>query len=293
MPLLALPFPAIDPVLIAIGPFAIRWYALAYIAGIVLGWRLVRRLVQRPGWAADARSDRRPRLLRHAGRHPGRAHRLRAVLSAGPLSHPALGHAGRLARRHVLPWRPDRRAGRDLSVRAAPRLRLLRADRRPGGGHADRTVPRPDRQLHQRRAVGAGHRPALGRGLPHRRAGAAPSQPALRGGAGGPAPVRGDALVRAPPLRPADPWPAQRRLPDRLRAGADHGRSSSASPTSRSATSPAGSPWASSCRCRCSLSASSWSCARGAGSRRWGERARGPPAPADPRPRPDHPSRAT
>ena len=51
MPLLALPFPAIDPVLIAIGPFAIRWYALAYIAGIVLGWRLVRRLVQRPGWA--------------------------------------------------------------------------------------------------------------------------------------------------------------------------------------------------------------------------------------------------
>ena len=51
MPLLAIPFPAIDPVLIAIGPFAIRWYALAYIAGIVLGWRLVRRLVQRPGWA--------------------------------------------------------------------------------------------------------------------------------------------------------------------------------------------------------------------------------------------------
>ena len=50
MPLLAIPFPTIDPVLIAIGPFAIRWYALAYIVGIVLGWRLVRRLVQRPGW---------------------------------------------------------------------------------------------------------------------------------------------------------------------------------------------------------------------------------------------------
>ncbi len=32
-------FPAIDPVAIAIGPIAIRWYALAYIAGIVLGWR--------------------------------------------------------------------------------------------------------------------------------------------------------------------------------------------------------------------------------------------------------------
>jgi len=39
-------FPVIDPVLVEIGPFAIRWYALAYIAGIVIGWRLARRLVQ-------------------------------------------------------------------------------------------------------------------------------------------------------------------------------------------------------------------------------------------------------
>ncbi|MFO1048036.1 MAG: prolipoprotein diacylglyceryl transferase [Geminicoccaceae bacterium] len=46
----AIPFPPIDPVLISLGPFAIRWYALAYILGIVLGWRLVRRIVQRPGW---------------------------------------------------------------------------------------------------------------------------------------------------------------------------------------------------------------------------------------------------
>jgi phosphatidylglycerol:prolipoprotein diacylglycerol transferase len=48
MPLLALPFPAIDPVAIAIGPIAIRWYALAYVAGIVGGWWYSRRL------AADA-----------------------------------------------------------------------------------------------------------------------------------------------------------------------------------------------------------------------------------------------
>ncbi|MGG5887389.1 prolipoprotein diacylglyceryl transferase [Falsiroseomonas sp. HC035] len=38
-------FPVIDPVLIEIGPFALRWYALAYIGGIVLGWMLARRLV--------------------------------------------------------------------------------------------------------------------------------------------------------------------------------------------------------------------------------------------------------
>lgn len=41
---LALPFPEIDPVLIEVGPLAIRWYSLAYIAGIVLGWLYVRRL---------------------------------------------------------------------------------------------------------------------------------------------------------------------------------------------------------------------------------------------------------
>ena len=45
MLLFALPFPAIDPVLIEIGPFAIRWYALAYIAGIFFGWWYARRLV--------------------------------------------------------------------------------------------------------------------------------------------------------------------------------------------------------------------------------------------------------
>jgi len=33
------PFPNFDPVLIHLGPIAIRWYALAYIAGILLGWR--------------------------------------------------------------------------------------------------------------------------------------------------------------------------------------------------------------------------------------------------------------
>jgi phosphatidylglycerol:prolipoprotein diacylglycerol transferase len=48
----SLPFPRIDPVALALGPLKIRWYALAYLAGILLGWRyaitIVRRQVFRP-----------------------------------------------------------------------------------------------------------------------------------------------------------------------------------------------------------------------------------------------------
>ena len=43
----ALPFPAIDPVALALGPVLIRWYALAYIAGILLGWRYAMVLCRR------------------------------------------------------------------------------------------------------------------------------------------------------------------------------------------------------------------------------------------------------
>jgi phosphatidylglycerol---prolipoprotein diacylglyceryl transferase len=46
MPFLLIAFPVFDPVAIAIGPIAIRWYALAYIFGIVLGWLYARALLK-------------------------------------------------------------------------------------------------------------------------------------------------------------------------------------------------------------------------------------------------------
>ena len=51
-----LPFPDIDPVIFAVHLFgielAVRWYALAYIAGLLIGWRYVVALCKRPGlWA--------------------------------------------------------------------------------------------------------------------------------------------------------------------------------------------------------------------------------------------------
>ena len=45
---LLIPYPEIDPVLVQLGPFAIRWYALAYIAGLVIGWQIMRRVCEQP-----------------------------------------------------------------------------------------------------------------------------------------------------------------------------------------------------------------------------------------------------
>ncbi len=52
--LLLLTFPNIDPVALAIGPIAIKWYGLAYMAGLILGWLYVRWLVSTPElWRSD------------------------------------------------------------------------------------------------------------------------------------------------------------------------------------------------------------------------------------------------
>lgn len=42
--ILAILFPNIDPVAVHLGPLAIRWYALAYVVGLLIGWRYCLRL---------------------------------------------------------------------------------------------------------------------------------------------------------------------------------------------------------------------------------------------------------
>ncbi|MDX2142097.1 MAG: prolipoprotein diacylglyceryl transferase [Rhodospirillaceae bacterium] len=44
----AIAFPQIDPVIFAVGPVAIRWYGLAYVAGIFGGAWYMKQLVRRP-----------------------------------------------------------------------------------------------------------------------------------------------------------------------------------------------------------------------------------------------------
>lgn len=43
-----IPFPQIDPILVHIGPLAVRWYALAYIVGIIAGWFYARAIIASP-----------------------------------------------------------------------------------------------------------------------------------------------------------------------------------------------------------------------------------------------------
>jgi phosphatidylglycerol:prolipoprotein diacylglycerol transferase len=54
MTIWAIPFPDMDPVAVQIGPIAIKWYGLAYLAGLLLGWLYIRRLLsQTKLWADD------------------------------------------------------------------------------------------------------------------------------------------------------------------------------------------------------------------------------------------------
>lgn len=54
--LLAIPFPALDPVALQLGPIAIRWYALAYMAGLLIGWRYMRLVAAWPPRVLDGKA---------------------------------------------------------------------------------------------------------------------------------------------------------------------------------------------------------------------------------------------
>ena len=49
-----LTFPHIDPVALHLGPLAIRWYAIAYIAGLLLGWQYAAHWARKNAWRPNA-----------------------------------------------------------------------------------------------------------------------------------------------------------------------------------------------------------------------------------------------
>ncbi len=48
-------FPQFDPVILHLGPLAIRWYALAYVVGLLAGWRYCMWLTEKPPHLVSAR----------------------------------------------------------------------------------------------------------------------------------------------------------------------------------------------------------------------------------------------
>jgi phosphatidylglycerol:prolipoprotein diacylglycerol transferase len=61
MPFLAIPYPEINPVAIPLGPLSIKWYGLAYVAGLLLGWVYIRRLLARADLWPGAKAPFAPR----------------------------------------------------------------------------------------------------------------------------------------------------------------------------------------------------------------------------------------
>lgn len=62
MSVLAIPYPAIDPVALQIGPIAIKWYGLAYVAGLLLGWLYIKRLLATDGLWRDGKAPFPPHV---------------------------------------------------------------------------------------------------------------------------------------------------------------------------------------------------------------------------------------
>ncbi|CAN7271022.1 prolipoprotein diacylglyceryl transferase [Bosea sp. LjRoot237] len=58
MPVFAIPFPVIDPVALQLGPLSIKWYGLAYVAGLLGGWWYARKLAGAERlWGGRTRPD--------------------------------------------------------------------------------------------------------------------------------------------------------------------------------------------------------------------------------------------
>jgi phosphatidylglycerol:prolipoprotein diacylglycerol transferase len=60
LPLAALPFPDIDPVIVRLGPLAIHWYGLGYVVGILFAWWYGRRLLANPRLWRDGTAPLKP-----------------------------------------------------------------------------------------------------------------------------------------------------------------------------------------------------------------------------------------
>ena len=166
--LLAIPYPRIDPTAFAIGPIHVRWYALAYVAGLVIAWWHVRQVVaQRPKGKRLMAPKDVDDLLFWATFGVVLGGRLGYVLFYKPgfyIEHPLQiftlweggmsFHGGLIGVILAMTWIAHAQAPAPLGLRS----RRAR--------DADRPVPGTHGELRERRAVGPALRRRLGDGLP-------------------------------------------------------------------------------------------------------------------------------
>ncbi len=60
LPLAALPFPDIDPVIVQVGPLAVHWYGLGYVIGILFAWWYAKRLLANTALWRDGQAPLKP-----------------------------------------------------------------------------------------------------------------------------------------------------------------------------------------------------------------------------------------
>jgi phosphatidylglycerol:prolipoprotein diacylglycerol transferase len=97
----------LSPIALDLGFFQLRWYSLGYLAGIMLGWWYLLKLLARPG-APMARRHATTWSSTRPGHHPRRPAGLRALLPAGLLPRQSDRDPAALGWRHVVPWRRNR-----------------------------------------------------------------------------------------------------------------------------------------------------------------------------------------
>ena len=206
-PLLALPFPAIDPVAGGDRPRSRSSgtpcpisQASSAAGSMPAGWW--RRTGSGVSCGRPSLNDIDDLIVWVAlGRRPRRPHRLRPVLQFAALSRRSPRDPGDPQRRHVVPRRLSRCGAGDGAVRPIAKTVALYPSRSRRRRRSHRSVLRPHRQFREWRIVGADRAGFCLRGrVSLRRPAGAASQPALRGGYGRRPPLRGDGVGR-PSLR--------------------------------------------------------------------------------------------
>ncbi len=162
-------FPNFDPIAIQLGPLAIRWYALAFISGLLAGWGYIVYLLQRPP-TAMTKTDVSDFFtwaiigVVAGGRVGYVSFYMPGYYASNPLEVFFLWQGGMSFHGGLIGM---------LVVIAAfahkRKVTLLALSDLVAAATPDRAVPRAHRQLHQWRAVRPADGRALGRCLSRRR----------------------------------------------------------------------------------------------------------------------------